>query len=252
MQTKLWVHKVPSLPPPTRIRAKYLNYQLEVGTMSSIPKELQRAVHKSVEAQNDLVQSTQQLENAVSNSKANGLPPIAIGPGQGAYLSILCQLMKAKSVLEIGTLGGYSTIWFANSVPGIKVTSIEFNPKHRDVAVENTKGLSNVEIILGAALDILPKLAAEGKVFDFIFIDADWDEQQQYFDWSVKLSRHGSCIFVDNAVRQLTESEGDGGRELIEYVRGDNRVQATLIPMLNTYKATMSELADGFVMAIVK
>jgi len=134
----------------------------------------ERAVDKTVQTQNDLVKSTPQLDNAVSNSKANGLPPNAIGPGQGAYLSILCQLMKAKSVLEIGTLGGYSTIWFATSVPGIKVTSIEFNPKHQDVAVENTKGLDSVEIILGTALDVLPKLAENSEVLDFIFIDADW------------------------------------------------------------------------------
>ncbi|KAK5169797.1 uncharacterized protein LTR77_005775 [Saxophila tyrrhenica] len=220
--------------------------------MSSIPPELQTAVSKSEQAQHDLVKSTPQLDNALSNSKSNGLPNIAIGPAQGSYLSILCQMTKAKSVLEIGTLGGYSTIWFATSVPGIKVTSIEYNEKHRDVAAENTKDLDNVEIILAAALDVLPQLAEKGEKFDFIFIDADWEEQEKYFDWAVKLSSKGSCIFVDNAVRQLTESNGDEGKALVDYVSKDERVQATLIPMLNTYKRTLSELADGFVMAIVK
>jgi predicted O-methyltransferase YrrM len=78
-------------------------------------------------------------------------------------------------VLEVGTLGGYSTIWFAST--GASVTTIEINPKHRDVALENTKGLKDVEIILGAALDVLPKFLEEGKKFDFVFIDAAWEEQ---------------------------------------------------------------------------
>ena len=153
---------------------------------------LEQALHKNlavaVAAQKELVKSTPQLDDAIANSKANGLPTIAISPAQGAELSILCQLVNAKRILEIGTLGGYSTIWFANSVPGVKVTSIEFNQKHRDVALQNVKGLDNVEILLGAALDILPKL--EGG-FDFVFIDADWDNQKEYFDWAVKLTRKG-------------------------------------------------------------
>ena len=222
--------------------------------MAPIPIEISTVVSKSQSAQNDLVKSSDRLDNAVSNSQKSGLPPIAIGPAQGQYLSILCQLMNAKSVLEIGTLGGYSTIWFANSSPGVKVTSIEFNPKHRDVALQNIKGMDNVEIVLGAALEVLPMLAKDGEVFDFVFIDADWDEQREYFDWAVKLTRQKGCIYVDNAVRQLTETEdGDPkGRALIEHVSKDDRVDATLIPTMNTHKATLSEIVDGFLMAIVK
>ena len=222
--------------------------------MSSIPATISAAVEKSLSAQNDLVKSTERLDKAVTNSKQNGLPPIAINAAQGQYLSILCQLTNAKNILEIGTLGGYSTIWFANSVPGVQVTSIEFNPKHRDVALENIKGMDNVEIILGAALDVLSQLANDGRVFDFVFIDADWTEQSKYFEWAVKLTRQNGIIYVDNAVRQLTESRGDDptGRALIEYVSRDKRVDATLIPTLNTQKSTSSEIADGFLMAIVK
>lgn len=216
------------------------------------PPALQRAIDISSQAQDDLIKSTERLDNAVSNSKANGLPTIAIGHAQGSFLSILCQLQGAKNVLEIGTLGGYSTIWFATSVHGIKVTSIEYNEKHHEVASDNVKGLDNVDIILGAALDVVPKLAEQGKIFDFVFIDADWLEQQQYFEWAVKLSCKGGCIYVDNAVRQLTESPEGEGRELIEYVSKDDRVQATLMPTLNTYRTTLGELADGFLMAIVK
>ena len=100
--------------------------------MSSIPKALQLAVSKSLKAQEELVKSTDQLDAAMKNSDKNGLPPIAINAAQGQFLSVLCQSVQAKKILEIGTLGGYSTIWFANSVPGVHVTSIEFNPKHRE------------------------------------------------------------------------------------------------------------------------
>jgi predicted O-methyltransferase YrrM len=87
-----------------------------------------------------------------------------------------------------------------------------------------------------------------------VFIDADWDEQQQYFDWAIKLTRPKGCIYVDNAVRQLTESdEGDAGAwRLIDHVKGDDRVQATIMPTLAPYKSTLSAVVDGFVMAIKK
>ncbi|KAF2159049.1 hypothetical protein M409DRAFT_61125 [Zasmidium cellare ATCC 36951] len=223
--------------------------------MSTTEQGLQRAFKIVSEAQNDLIKSTPQLDFAISNSKAHGLPSIAIAPAQGVSLSILCQLVQAKNVLEIGTLGGYSTLFFANSVPGVKVTSIEYNPKHHQVASENTKDAKNVEIILGAALDVLPKLAAEGRKFDFVFIDADWDEQREYFDWAVKLTNKGKAIYVDNVVRQLTEAEADGsdkGRALIDHVRQDDRVEATLIPTLSTHKVKTSELVDGYLLAVVK
>jgi predicted O-methyltransferase YrrM len=124
-------------------------------------------------AQSRLVKSSASLEAALSNSQQQGIPPIAIGPAEGQYLSILCKLIGAKRILEIGTLGGYSTLWFVESVPGVKVTSIEINPKHRDVALENIKAspnAGNADVILGAALDVLPTLSAQGQVFDFVFI----------------------------------------------------------------------------------
>ena len=157
------------------------------------------------------------LEHALSKSKQSGLPPISVSPSQGKFLKIQCQLQGAKKILEIGTLGGYSTLWFATAGKDVHVTSIEINPKHRDVAVDNIKyaGLSRqVDVILGAALDVLPKLAKEieeGKrqKFDFVFIDADWDEQWDYFDWAARMMNKGSCIYVDNVVKQLLESGRD-------------------------------------------
>jgi len=144
--------------------------------MSSFQSTIISSLQTSLEAQKQLLAPNPRLDHAVQNSKANGIPPIAVAPAQGAFLSIICQLLNAKNVLEIGTLGGYSTIWFAESSPDVKVTSIEYNPKHRDVAVQNTQGqgLKNVDIRLGAALEVLPKIAEEGAVFDFVFIDADW------------------------------------------------------------------------------
>jgi predicted O-methyltransferase YrrM len=131
-----------------------------------------------VRASANLLKPNTKLDYALSNSAAKGLPPITVTPLGGRYLAIQCQLINAKTVLEIGTLGGYSAIWLAET--GAKVTSIEIDLKHRDVALENTKGL-NVELILGAALDVLPKLAGGGRKFDLVFIDAAWEEQWDYF-----------------------------------------------------------------------
>ncbi|TVY83165.1 O-methyltransferase MdmC [Lachnellula suecica] len=201
------------------------------------------------QAQDSLLKPNSQLDHALSNSEANGLPPITINKLQGQFLAIQCKLMGAKSVLEIGTLGGYSSIWFANT--GAKVTSIEINPKHRDVALENTKGL-DVDIILGAALDVLPKLAAKGKKFDFIFIDADWQNQYKYFEWAVKLATVNGCIYVDNVVRELLEHDDFGHKEnLVTKVGIEPKVTATLIPTLSSHREKEANMFDGFLMAIV-
>jgi predicted O-methyltransferase YrrM len=201
------------------------------------------------QAQSSLLKPNPQLDHALSNSTANGLPPITISALQGQYLAIQCQLIGAKSVLEIGTLGGYSAIWFAST--GAKVTSIEINPKHRSVALENTKGL-DVEIILGAALDVLPKLAREGRKFDLVFIDADWEEQWEYFQWAVKLTRLNGCICVDNVVRELLEHENVGENEsLVTKVGREESVTATLVSTVSSHKAKVDEMFDGFLLAVV-
>lgn len=200
-------------------------------------------------AESTLLRPNHQLDNAVANSVKHELPTIAVQPLQGQFLSVQCSLIGAKSVLEIGTLGGYSTIWFANA--GAKVTSIELDPKRREVATENTKGL-DVEIILGAALEVLPKLAKDGRVFDLVFIDASWDEQWEYFDWAVKLTRLNGCIYVDNAIRAMLENEELNSKEsLLAKVGSDERVQATLVPTLSSRKAPEDRF-DGFLFAVVK
>ncbi|KAK5711785.1 hypothetical protein LTR17_018228 [Elasticomyces elasticus] len=223
--------------------------------MSPLPPIFSQAFDRSLDAQTRILKSSSRLDDAVANCAKNVIPPIAISPSQGQYLALLCQLMQAKSVLEVGTLGGYSTIWFAESVPGIHVTSIEFNPKHRDVALENTKGLDNVDIHLGAAAEIMPKLAQDGRVFDFVFIDANWDQQALYFDLAVSMTRKGGAIYVDNVVRNLLDVPEDGDEadwSLIEHVENDVKVSATLMPTLSTHKVDVSALVDGFLLAVVK
>ncbi|KAJ5093473.1 hypothetical protein N7456_009334 [Penicillium angulare] len=204
-------------------------------------------------------------DRAYENSRKNGLPTIAVSPAQGKLTSLLVALSGARNVLEIGTLGGYSSIWLARGLQGRgKVTSLEVNPHHRDVAIENmrhagVKVPEDVEVLLGAGLDVLPKLAQEIKdgkreAFDFVFVDADWDNQWNYFDWGVKLSRGaGSTIYVDNAVLEMLESgivgpekRRDDAVDLVKMVGEDSRVEATVLQTVG------AKSFDGFLIAVVK
>ena len=153
-----------------------------------------------------LVPSDPALDAALAASDAAGLPPISVAPSQGKLLQLLARLQGARRILEIGTLGGYSTIWLARALPPDgRLVTLESDPKHAKVAAANIAraGLADVvEIRLGRALDTLPKLAAEGLgPFDLIFIDADKPSNADYFAWALKLSRRGSLIVVDNVVR---------------------------------------------------
>lgn len=110
-----------------------------------------------------------------------------------------------------------------------------------------------MEIILGAALDVLPKLAAEGKKFDLVFIDAAWEEQWEYFQWAVKLTRGNGCIYVDNVVRELLEHENVGENEsLVTKVGREEKVIATLVSTVSSHKTKVDEMFDGFLLAVVK
>ncbi len=172
----------------------FLNPLTTTATMSPntpLPPILAQAITRSQQAQTQLLKPKPRLAAAEANCQNQNIPAIAIAPSQGQHLALLCQLLGAQHVLEIGTLGGYSTIWLAESVPGIHVTSIEFSAKHRDIALENTKGMGNVEIRLGAAEEVMGELGREGRVFDFVFVDANWDQQALYFDLAVGLTRKG-------------------------------------------------------------
>ena len=181
------------------------------------------------------------LEQALADSVAAGLPAIAVSPLQGKQLLVLAQMQSPKKILELGTLGGYSTIWLARALPDDgRLATLEFSPKHAEVARANIAraGLSHlVEIRVGPALDTLPLLAAEKRgPFDFIFVDADKRNNPGYFEWALKLSRPGSVILVDNVVRDgavadLKNTDPDivGTRRMHEMIAAEPRVTATAI-----------------------
>ncbi|KAJ5216751.1 S-adenosyl-L-methionine-dependent methyltransferase [Penicillium citrinum] len=212
-----------------------------------------------------LIGEDEGLENAYTNSIKQGLPIIAVSAAQGKFASLLTTIGSARNVLEIGTLGGYSTIWFAKALKGRgRVTSIEAAPHHRDVAIDNlrTAGVQvpeEVDVLLGAGLDVLPKLAVEiergaREPFDFVFIDADWPNQWNYFEFGVKLSKGtGAVIYIDNVVQNMLESgivgENERDEEAIDVVAkagADDRVDAVVMQTVG------SKSHDGFLLAVVK
>jgi predicted O-methyltransferase YrrM len=204
-----------------------------------------------------LIGSDADLDQAVTASDAAGLPQISVTPNQGKLLYLLARLAKAQKILEIGTLGGYSSIWLARALPtGGKLITLEADPKHAQVARSNIAraGLEDrVEVRVGLALEILPVLAAAGAgPFDFIFIDADKPNIPAYYEWAVKLSRKGTVIIVDNVVRDgaIIEDESDdpgvvGVRRLNDLLSSDRRVNATTIQTVG------SKGYDGFTIALV-
>ncbi len=197
------------------------------------------------------------LEAALTASTDAGLPPIAVAPNQGKWLMILAQAIGARSILEMGSLGGYSTIWLARALPADgRLITLEVDPKHAEVARTNIAraGFADkVEIRLGKALETLPQLAAEGLgPFDFIFIDADKGNYPGYLEWAVKLSRPGTLIIGDNVVRDGKVIDADdpdpsvqGVRRMNEIIAADPRLTATAIQTVG------SKGYDGFMIAIV-
>jgi predicted O-methyltransferase YrrM len=197
------------------------------------------------------------FQAALSDSANAGLPPIHVAPPQGKFLAILARSIGAKRILEIGTLGGYSTLWFASALPaGGKVITLEASPKHAQVATANIArgGKSGlVDLRLGPALDTLPVLAQEGAgPFDMVFIDADKENCAAYFDWALRLTRPGSLIITDNVVRRGAVIEPDNPDTMVQGVRHFNsiaaaepRVMATVIQMVG------SKGHDGMCVALV-
>jgi predicted O-methyltransferase YrrM len=192
-----------------------------------------------------------------ANNRA-GLPAIDVSAPQGKLLFLLATALGSKSILEIGTLGAYSTIWLARALgAGGRVVTIEYDPRHAKTAAENLarEGVADrVDLRIGAAIDILPQLEAEGAgPFDLSFIDADKANNAAYFDWALKLSRKGSLIVVDNVVRDgavadpdTKEDGGLGARKLFDAVAAEPRVTATAIQTVGT------KGWDGFLIALVK
>jgi predicted O-methyltransferase YrrM len=218
------------------------------------------------------------LDRALENSATAGLPPIAVSPAQGKLLHLLALALRVRTILELGTLGGYSTIWLARALPTDgRLVTLEADPHYAEVARANIAyaELSDiVDLRVGRALDTLPQLAAEApEPFDLIFIDADKRSTPDYFEWALELSRPGSVIVTDNVIRDgaLIDAGSDdpgvqGAQRFHERLaadrRGEQRVSATTIQTVGnrrgeqrvsatTIQTVGSKGYDGFTLALV-
>ncbi|MEU0578819.1 O-methyltransferase [Streptomyces griseoincarnatus] len=197
------------------------------------------------------------LTAALRESDAAGLPPIAVSPLQGKLLHLLARIQGARRVLEIGTLGGYSTIWLGRALPADgRLITLEYDPRHAEVAVRNIAraGLAErVEVRVGPALESLPKLADEQPPpFDLVFIDADKANNPHYVEWALRLTATGSLIVLDNVVRggrvadpDNTDPDVVGTRAALEMFGAHPRLDATAVQTVGVKDH------DGFALARV-
>jgi predicted O-methyltransferase YrrM len=197
------------------------------------------------------------LKDALTASDEGGLPEIQVSATQGKLLHLLARMHGARRILELGTLGGYSTIWLARALPADgKLVTLEYEPKHAEVARRNFQRAgvdSLIDLRVGAALDTLPQLEKEGAgPFDLIFIDADKDNYPDYFRWALRLSRRGTMIIADNVIRKGAVIEPDhadprvqGVRRFLDLVAAEPRVSATAIQTVG------AKGYDGFAFALV-
>ncbi|MFF9136815.1 O-methyltransferase [Streptomyces albogriseolus] len=197
------------------------------------------------------------LAAALRDSDAAGLPPIAVSPLQGKLLQLLARLTGARRVLEIGTLGGYSTIWLGRALPADgRLVTLEYDPRHAEVAVRNIAraGLAGrVEVRVGPALESLPKLADEQPPpFDLVFIDADKANNPHYVEWALRLTAAGSLIVLDNVVRggraadpENTDPDVVGTRAALDLFGSHPRLDATAVQTVG------AKGYDGFALARV-
>lgn len=192
------------------------------------------------------------LAAALKHQEAAGLPAIAVSAAQGKQLYLMALSIGAKRILEVGTLGGYSAIWMARALPADgELVTLEIDPKHADVARENiarAKLAARVDVQTGRAIDLLPKLSGP---FDLAFIDANKEDNWDYFQHALRMSRKGSVIIVDNVVREgnVIDPMGDarvqGVRKLFDNIANEPRVSATAIQTVG------DKGYDGYLMAVV-
>ena len=188
-----------------------------------------------------LAPSDEKLDGVLEANRQARLPAIGVSRLQGRFLEVLVRITQARRILEIGTLGGYSTIWMARALPEDgRLITLEANPRHAEVAranLERAGMLGRVEIRVGRALDSLPTLAASGAgPFDLIFIDADKPGNPDYLQWAMKLARPGTTIAVDNVVRQgkvvdagSADPDIQGTRRMAELMAAEPRLSATVL-----------------------
>ena len=195
------------------------------------------------------------LELAVADQNAAGLPAIDVSPPQGKFLNLLTRMTGARKILEIGTLGGYSTIWMARGIPDDgRIVTIEAEPRIADIAQANLERAgvaAKVDVRLGRAADVLPTLAGD-EPFDLVFIDADKESNTVYLDWAARLGRPGTVVVVDNTVRggevanPATENpQIIGVQRGLEMLGRDPRFDATALQTLDL------KGYDGVALAVV-
>lgn len=204
-----------------------------------------------------LVDEDAALADALKANAANGLRPIDVSAAQGKFLHLLVRMSRAKRILEVGTLGAYSTIWMAKALPaGGTIVTLEYEPHHAEVARRNIAraGYSGrIEVRVGAAAETLPVLAAEKpEPFDFVFIDADKPNNTVYLDWAIRLGRPGTVIVLDNVVRdgQVANAESRdpnvlGSRGAFDLIAANPRLSATALQTVG------AKGYDGFAVMIV-
>ena len=197
------------------------------------------------------------LQATLSANGAAGLPAIDVSAAQGKFLNLLVSITGARRVLEVGTLGGYSTIWMARALPADgKLVTLEFSPHHAEVAQSNITraGLNHiVEIHVGAAAETLPRLAESGAgPFDFVFIDADKPSNVTYLEWAVRLGRPGTVIVLDNLVRDgkvidsgSTDANIIGSRAAFDWIGSHPRLRASALQTVG------AKGWDGFAIMVV-
>jgi predicted O-methyltransferase YrrM len=197
------------------------------------------------------------LEAALFESERAGLPAISVAPNQGKMLWMFARLLGARHILEIGTLGGYSTIWLARGLsPGGRVVTLEADPRHAEVARRNLDraGVGDrVEVVVGPALDTLSGVEARAAgPFDLFFIDADKPSIPEYFRWALRLARPGSLIVVDNVVRGGAVADAESRDESVRGVRRFNELVAAEPRVTATAIQTVGVKGyDGFALALV-
>lgn len=204
-----------------------------------------------------LVDEDAALADALKANAAGGLRPIDVSAAQGKFLHLLIRMSGARRVLEIGTLGGYSTIWMAKALPaGGSIVTLEYEPHHAEVArgnIERAGYADRIEVRVGAAAATLPLLAAEKpEPFDFVFIDADKPSNTTYLDWAIKLGRPGTVIVLDNVVRdgevanaQSRDPNVLGSRGAFELIAANPRLSATALQTVG------AKGYDGFAVMIL-
>jgi predicted O-methyltransferase YrrM len=215
------------------------------------PKALDELFNQVLHTEDDALKAARDSANAA------GMPPIEVSAQHGRLLSLLATAIRATYVLEIGTLAGYSTINLARGVrPGGRVVTLEYEPKHAEVARENLKraGVADrVDVIVGAALDTLPQLADRGETFDLVFIDADKENNVAYVEWAIKLGAPGTVIVVDNIARMgrvldpaADDHQARAVRDMLEMMGEHPRLDTAAIQTVGTKDW------DGFAVALVK